>query len=156
MTHTISIREATLSDLPELLHHRRGMYEAMGYKDQAALAGMVFTSETYLTRALKEGSFRAWLAVAAGRVVGGGAILISPWPSHPYDQQCRRATILNLYVDPDFRRQGIARRLMQTMVDWCKKEAFVSVTLHYSDEGRPLYESMGFKPSNEMRLELPR
>jgi GNAT superfamily N-acetyltransferase len=150
----ISIREATQNDVPEILRHRRCMYEDMGYNDPAALAGMVATSEPYLTRALAEGSFRTWLASSAGRVVGGGAILISPWPSHPYDQQCRRATILNVYVDPGFRRQGVARRLVQTMIDWCKKDGFVSVTLHYSDEGRALYESLGFKPSNEMRLEL--
>ena len=28
------------------------------------------------------------------------------------------------------------------------------VTLHASDKGRPLYESLGFEPTNEMRLKL--
>lgn len=154
MTSGISIREATQNDVPEILRHRRGMYEDMGYKDAAVLAGMAPTSKPYVARALADGSLRAWLAISAGQVVGGGAVLISPWPSHPYDQQCRRATILNLYVDREFRRRGIARRLMQTMIDWCKKDGFVFVTLHYSDDGRALYEFMGFKPSNEMRLEL--
>ncbi len=154
MNVDVIIREATLDDVPELLRHRRGMYEDMGYKDGSTLAGMVSTSEIYLQRALAEGSFRAWVAEAAGRVVGGAAILISPWPSHPYDQQCRRATILNMYVDPEFRRQGIARRLMQIMIEWCRKEDFVNVQLHASDQGRPLYESLGFKPTNEMQLKL--
>ena len=154
MNLEITIREATHHDAPELLRHRRGMYEDMGYKDAEALAGMVSTSEKYMGRALKDGSFRGWLAEAAGRIVGGAAILISPWPSHPYDQQCRRATILNMYVDPEFRRRGIARRLMQVIIEWCRKEGFVNVTLHASDQGRPLYESLGFKPTNEMQLKL--
>ena len=51
-----------------------------------------------------------------------------------------------MYTDPEFRRQGIARRLMQTMIDWCRKEGFVRVDLHASDKGRPLYESLGFEP----------
>ena len=59
-----------------------------------------------------------------------------------------------MYTDPEFRRQGIARRLMQTMIDWCRKEGFVRVDLHASDKGRPLYESLGFEPTNEMRLNL--
>ena len=80
--------------------------------------------------------------------------MISPWPSHPYDGQCRRATILNMYTDPRYRRQGIAGRLMQTMIDWCREEKFVHVTLHASDKGRPLYESLGFEATNEMRLKL--
>ncbi len=88
--------------------------------------------------------------------MAGGVVLISPWPSHPYDGQCRRATILNMYTDPPFRRQGIARRLMQTMIDWCREEGFVHVTLHASDKGRPLYESLGFEATNEMRLKLRR
>jgi hypothetical protein len=28
------------------------------------------------------------------------------------------------------------------------------VSLHASDFGRPLYESLGFRPTNEMRLKL--
>jgi GNAT superfamily N-acetyltransferase len=154
MNVDIIIRQATLGDILEILRHRRGMYEDMGYKDDAALAGMVSTSEIYLQHALADGSFRAWVAEAADCIVGGAAILISPWPSHPYDQQCRRATILNMYVDPAFRRQGIARRLMHAMIDWCRREGFVNVTLHASDQGRPLYESLGFKPTNEMQLKL--
>src|ERR1700730_18083697 len=84
----------------------------------------------------------------------GGAVLISPWPSHPYDMECRRATILNVYVDQEFRRQGIARQLMRTMIDWCRNEGFAFVYLHSSKNGRPLYEGLGFEPTTEMRLKL--
>ena len=43
---------------------------------------------------------------------------------------------------------------MQTMIAWCKKEGFARVTLHASELGRPLYESLGFEPNNEMTLNL--
>lgn len=115
---------------------------------------MVSTCRPYLAAALANGTLRGWLACAGEQIVAGGVVLISPWPSHPYDGQCRRATILNMYTDPPFRRQGIARRIMQTMIDWCRKEGFVRVDLHASDQGRPLYESIGFEPTNEMRLKL--
>src|SRR5713101_6867302 len=150
----VLIRPATPDDIPELLRHRRGMYEDMGYNDAETLSAMVSTSEPYLVAALANDTLQGWLACAGEKVVAGGVVLVSPWPSHPYDGQCRRATILNMYTDPPFRRQGIARRLMQTMIDWCRKEGFVRVDLHASDKGRPLYESLGFEPSNEMRLDL--
>jgi len=51
--------------------------------------------------------------------------------------ECRRATILNVYTDPAYRRRGIARALMETMIDWCRSEGFAHVTLHASDDGRP-------------------
>ncbi len=154
MSDDVLIRQATPDDISALLRHRQGMYEDMGYNDPAALSAMVSTCRPYLAAALANGTLRAWLACAGEQIVAGGVVLISPWPSHPYDGQCRRATILNMYTDPPFRRQGIARRIMQTMIDWCRKEGFVRVDLHASEKGRPLYESLGFEPTNEMRLKL--
>jgi GNAT superfamily N-acetyltransferase len=154
MSLEVLIRPATPDDIPELLRHRRGMYEDMGYNDAGTLSVMVSTCKPYLASALANGTLHGWLACAGEKVVAGGVVLVSPWPSHPYDGQCRRATILNMYTDPPFRRQGIARRLMQTMIDWCRKEGFVHVTLHASDKGRPLYDSLGFEVTNEMRLNL--
>jgi GNAT superfamily N-acetyltransferase len=154
MSVALIIREATPDDIPEIVRQRRAMYEDMDYKDSEALAAVVATSTAYLSEALPNGSFRAWLAVSAERIVGGGAIVISPWPSHPYDGQCRRATILNVYTYPDHRKRGIGRQLMQTMIEWCRQEGFTFVSLHASKDGRHLYETMGFEATNEMRLNL--
>jgi GNAT superfamily N-acetyltransferase len=150
----LNIRVATTDDIPEILHQRRAMYEDMDYRDADALAAMVALSADYLMKALSDGSFRAWLASVGNRVVAGGAIIISPWPAHPYDLECRRATILNVYTCPDYRRQGIARRLMQTMIDWSKREGLARVTLHASKDGRSVYEALGFEIGNEMVLKL--
>ena len=150
----ISIREATLADIPEILRQRRRMYEDMRYTDAAALDTMCKLTADYLRMAIPNGSFRAWLACVSDRPVAGGAVLITPWPAHAYDLECRRATILNVYTDPKHRRQGIARRLMETMIAWCKQQGLARVTLHASDDGRHLYQSLGFQDSNEMRLNL--
>ena len=151
---TITIRTATLADIPEILRQRRAMYEDMDYRDTEKLAAMESLSAEYLKIAVADGSFRAWLASSEHQVVAGGAVVISPWPAHPYDLECRRATILNVYTDPQYRRKGIARQLMQTMIGWCKREGFANVHLHASKDGRHLYESLGFEPGNEMKLKL--
>jgi GNAT superfamily N-acetyltransferase len=149
------IREATLADIPEIIYHRRAMFEDMGVGDSASLAAMLSASEPYLRQAMGQGSFRGWLAVAAsGKIVGGGAVVISLSPPHPWDVGIRRASILNLYTYPAYRRHGLARQIMQTMIEWCKREGFGSISLHASPFGRPLYEALGFQPTNEMRLKL--
>jgi len=150
----ITIRPASLDDIPEILRQRRAMCEDMNYKDPNALTAMAKLSAEYLAKHLSDGSFHAWLACHGAQAVAGGAVIISPWPAHPDDLECRRATILNVYTDPAYRRRAIARQLMQTMIDWCKREGLARVTLHASDQGRHLYESLGFEPSNEMRLNL--
>jgi hypothetical protein len=68
MIHEPLIRQATPNDLPEILRHRRGMYEAMGFSDANALSSMVSTSEPYLMTALANGSFRSWLALAGEQI----------------------------------------------------------------------------------------
>jgi GNAT superfamily N-acetyltransferase len=150
----ITIRQASPDDTPEILRQRRRMYEDMNYTDEAALDAMISLSSTYLQKAFSDGSFQAWLACIENRVVAGSAVIISPWLAHPYDLECRRATILNVYTEPKYRRRGIGRMLMQTMIEWCKREGLARVTLHASDDGRHLYESLGFEDSNEMRLKL--
>jgi len=150
----ITIREASVSDIPEIVRLRRCMYEDMNYKDEGTLQTVSSLSADFLLKAMPDGTFRAWLAHDSKRVIAGGAVIITPWPAHPYDLECRRATILNVYTDPEYRRRGIARQLMRTMIDWCKQEGFARITLHASDDGRHLYETLGFEPSNEMRLKL--
>jgi GNAT superfamily N-acetyltransferase len=150
----VTIREASVTDIPEIVRLRRAMYEDMNYKDADALQVMASLTADFLAKAIPDGSFRAWLAHDSNQIIAGGAVIITPWPSHPYDLECRRATILNVYTDPNYRRRGIARQLMQTMIDWCRQEGFARVTLHASDDGRHLYETLGFEPSNEMRLKL--
>src|SRR5579864_247649 len=120
MKETITIREASLADIPEILRQRCGMYEDMGTKDPDALTEMARLSADYLERAMADDTFRAWLACDSDRVVVGGAVIITPWLAHPYDLECRRVTILNVYTDPEYRRRGIARQLMATIVDWCR------------------------------------
>lgn len=150
----VTIREASVSDIPEIVRLRRCMYEDMNYKDADALQSMSSLTADFLSKAIPDGSFRAWLVHDSKRTIAGGAVMITLWPAHPYDLECRRATILNIYTDRDYRRRGIARQLMQTMIDWCKQEGFARVTLHASDDGRHLYETLGFEASNEMRLKL--
>jgi len=154
MTNETTIREATADDIPEILEQRKRIYVDMGHDKPEALSRMISTSREFLAQAIPAGSFRGWLANVDGRVVAGGAVLLSPWPSHTYDGECRRATILNVYTYPEFRRRGIARQLMQLMIEWCRNQRLAMVYLHASEDGRSLYESLGFEPTTEMRLKL--
>jgi GNAT superfamily N-acetyltransferase len=151
----ISIRVATPADIPILIHHRRSMWWDMGRRDAAVLEQMDAAAQEYFSSAVPDGSYQGFLAIGeSGEVVGGGGVVISPWPGSFRQEKPRRAMILNMYVEKPYRRRGIARALMEAMIEWCRKEEFGYVGLHASDEGRPLYEKLGFRPTNEMRLEL--
>jgi len=66
----------------------------------------------------------------------------------------RRGYLLNVYVESKYRRCGIAREIVTQIMDWAQEQGIITVTLHASEKGRPLYESLGFTATNEMRVTL--
>jgi GNAT superfamily N-acetyltransferase len=148
------IRPAGPEDLPVVLEHRKRMFEGMGYTDEAALDAVNESSAPLLGRGLADGSYRGWLILSGETVVAGGGIVILDFQAHPIDPRPRRAFVVNMYTDPAHRRQGLARRLMETMIAWARDAGHATLYLHASDEGRGLYESLGFSTTNEMRLML--
>jgi GNAT superfamily N-acetyltransferase len=155
VSEKIRIRRASAKDLATVMHHRTSMFTDMGHADPGALEAMRRTSEPLFRRGLENGSYLGWLAEdPEGVIVAGGGIIVLEFHSHPRDPRARRAWIVNMFTEPGFRRRGLARRLMAAMIEWCREAELASVFLHASDEGRPLYESLGFIPTNEMRLDF--
>jgi GNAT superfamily N-acetyltransferase len=124
----------------------------MGHRDAPSLEAMVDACRGILARWLEEGVYRGWLAERDGVVVAGGGLIVAPWLPNAADPSPRRATILNVYTEPEHRRQGLARALMEVMIAWCRDQGFPAVTLDASDDGRPLYAAIGFEPTTQMRL----
>ena len=59
--------------------------------------------------------------------------------------------IVNVYTEHEWRRRGLAAMLMTHLLNAAKVHNVVSLVLHASANGRPLYEKLGFVPTNEMR-----
>jgi GNAT superfamily N-acetyltransferase len=153
MGDEVSIRQATGADVPELVRLRRVMFEAMGVDDAQRLAATDAANAAYFTQAIPTGQFHGWLAVtAAGEAVGSGGVVIDQHPPGPGNLSGRVGYIMNLVTDPRYRRQGVARRVMQAMIDWLADQGIQVMALHATEVGRPLYEELGFTDSNEMRL----
>ncbi len=148
-----TLRHANLADIEALIYHRYAMWRDMG-RPANVLEAVETAAREYFNNALPSGGYVGWLAEADGRIVGGGGVVISAWPGNPGSTLAKRAMILNMFVEPEYRRRGIARALMVDMIEWCRAQGFPSVGLHASDEGRPLYASLGFESTNEMRLTL--
>lgn len=154
MTDEIAIRPATPGDAGAIFHQRRAMFEDIfGALDPDDAKTMEATFVPWVRRGLADGSYRGWLACNGdGHVVAGGGLIVHEWMASPIHPDPRRAYIANMYTEPAYRRRGIARRIMDIIIAWCRSEGFKSISLHASPFGRPLYESLGFQPTNEMRL----
>jgi len=77
--------------------------------------------------------------------LGGETVEVTPVP-----------LIVNVYTELECRGQGVARALMRVLMKWASTLGSDRVVLHASDAGRPLYTSLGFHPTNEMRWFPPK
>ena len=147
------IRLATIDDAAIIARHRANMFFDMGYFNEAEAQVIETNSLPMLREMLASGEYRGWLAEFEGQIVaGGGMILRRLLPRLGSISGGREAYILNMFTDHEHRRKNLARQIMQVMIDWCQESNIGRVSLHASDEGRPLYESMKFKATNEMML----
>jgi GNAT superfamily N-acetyltransferase len=149
-----AIRPAIPADIDIVLHHRRAMFEDMGEGTPASLDAMVASCRPWFLQAIANRAYRGWLAAVGRQVVAGAGVLLTPFPANPHTALNLRATIVNVYTEPEYRRRGLARQLMGVLIDWTRQQKLGAVFLHASDAGRALYESLGFVANNEMKLRL--
>ena len=71
------------------------------------------------------------------------------------DGSALRLCVQRLHA-PAHRKQGLARRLMDAIHDYCRAEGIERVVLNASTFGKPLYDAMGYVVTDEpmMRLRL--
>jgi GNAT superfamily N-acetyltransferase len=150
----LKIRPVTRDDLEEILIHRRRMFEDMGHRDAGVLDAIVRSSRPVLKEFLASGSYVGWFAMAAeNRVAAGAGLLISPSLSGPLaPSRAERVYLWNVFTYPEFRKRGLARLLTKAAIDYCRRHGHKILWLHASQYGRPLYESLGFEQTNEMKL----
>jgi GNAT superfamily N-acetyltransferase len=150
----IQLRRATPDDAAAITLHRRRMFEDMGIR-HPGMDAMDAAFLPWVTERLASGAYEGWLACTPdGEVIGGAGLIFLVWIPTFNNLEAQRPYILNVYVRPDFRRRGIAERLVRAILDEVKARGGARVWLHASEQGRPIYTRMGFALTNEMRIEI--
>ncbi len=157
------IRRASVEDAEVLAHQRTELWLAMKVLSADAAESMTNESVLYFREAVPDNSFIGWVIGLKNEpkkiVAGGGLSLRHTAPLPDKNGQTRptsyTAHIFNVFVEPTHRKQGLARHIMQTIEQWCIENNVMMLTLNASDEGRPLYESLGYQQVNNfMRMNL--
>jgi GNAT superfamily N-acetyltransferase len=150
-----AIRPIRPGDAAAVARHRVRMFADMGELTVEEAAPLATASEAQLEPLIASGEYRGWLAEADGAVVAGVGFFLHRLLPRREDLGLRQeAYVVNVYTDPAHRRRGLSRRLMEELIGWSRAQGLTRLTLHASVHGRPMYESLGFAPTNEMRLLL--
>lgn len=150
---SVIYREATTADLLALAELRWEM--------EVERHGQQFSLDVYseaFVRSMRDdmerGHFRSWLAEAGGRPVACVVLIWWPTPPHFENLNRKRGFVSSVYTRPDYRRRGIGRELMQTLVATSREMGIQRLILWASEMGRPLYEELGFTDSGGMEFNI--
>jgi GNAT superfamily N-acetyltransferase len=158
------IRQATVADAEVIGWHRARMFQDMDLVPDYLFESFRAKSAERMRASLASGEYVGWLVPdpnAPQKIIAGAGVVLRPIPPIPipdasgkikiYDG--RQALIVNVFTEPQWRRRGLARLLMEKIMAWSREQGIESVVLHASDQGRALYEQLGFIATNEMRLQ---
>ncbi|MGL5059934.1 MAG: GNAT family N-acetyltransferase [Microcoleus sp.] len=110
----------------------------------------------FITHARQELSYKAFAIEVDGVVVGSTScqLFAGLYPQAFAKEYRKYGYIWGVYVEPAYRGRGFGKQLTQMAIDYLKSLGCTRVILHASPSGKPVYTSLGFITSNEMRLDL--
>jgi ribosomal protein S18 acetylase RimI-like enzyme len=147
----MEIRRAETTDAALISAHRRAMFAEIQTLDEPVLDVLERRAVAWTERMIREGKYYGWIATDAGCPVASAGLLILDWPPHPFDPEGElRGYLLNVYVEPEYRKRGLAHELVKQCMAEADRRGIRVVTLHSSQAGRPIYERFGFHATNEM------
>jgi ribosomal protein S18 acetylase RimI-like enzyme len=146
----MDVRPVGADDLELICRHREMMFQEAGFAG-GPLRTMTAHFRAWLQPRLADGSYFGYLLIDAGRPVAGVGLMLIDWPPHPaHPTQDRRGYVLNVYVEPAHRRQGLAQRLMTMAEAEFARRGVGFAILHATEAGRPLYQQNGWNQTSEM------
>ncbi len=154
MQTATELRVAEIHELPEIANTWLAMFEEAGkHRESEFAAGWRERFVAHFAERIGRGDARYFVAVDDDRIVGtAGAFFTEGYPAAIHG--LRSGYIFGVYVFPSHRGQGVARALTNLAVEFLRAGDPWAIRLHASNAGRPIYEQLGFIPTNEM--ELPR
>lgn len=154
MEQGFNYKRATIADITELVRTRIVVLRAANkLSADVPMAEVEQESYTYYEKALVSGEHIAYLVYDKDRFIGAGGVSFYQVMPTYHNPSGRKAYIMNMYTDPEYRRQGIAYRTLDLLVKEARTQGISQIALEATDMGRPLYEKYGFvSMKDEMEL----
>ncbi|WP_067502670.1 GNAT family N-acetyltransferase [Actinoplanes sp. TFC3] len=149
----VNARQATPGDARELMRLRKVMLESM---DPAVPDGPWQQTGIELLQD-RLGDDLAAFVVDQPEGRGLAACVVGavdqrlPGPSDPTGL---RGYVYSVATDPAYRRRGFSRACMTALLDWYTQRGISAVDLRASPDGRALYESLGFRLTEDPSMRI--
>lgn len=137
----IEYRKANIEDVKQLVELRKNqLVDERCYSDN----NIDDELEEYFSSSISNENLIVWLATEEEYIIGTCGCCFFQYPPSFSNVTGRIAYITNVYTRNEYRKQGIATKLLELISDEIKNRGYKFVRLHASSQGKKIYEKMGF------------
>ena len=151
-----SFGQASLSDVQELVRLRIGYLTAdFGALDPEQEEALWRELPAYFELHLDH-DLLAFVARDGedGPIVCCAWLLLVTKPPSPRFPHGETGTLFNVYTVPEHRRRGLARKVMEVLIQAAREHRLDVLELNATDDGYPLYQSLGFEDDSSTHVAM--
>ncbi len=134
-------RKLTPSDLDTFISMRITQLREEGATEDIDLVPAL---KDYYNRHLSDGTFVSWLALDGEKIIGTSGMSFVEKPPYFSCPTGRIGLLSSMFTDPGYRRMGIAKELLDRVVNEAREYGCGAVHITASDMGVKLYTAYGF------------
>lgn len=134
-------RKLTPSDLDTFIRMRITQLREEGATEDIDLEPAL---KDYYNRHLSDGTFVSWLALDGEKIIGTSGMSFVEKPPYFSCPTGRIGLLSSMFTDPGYRRMGIAKELLDRVVNEAREYGCGAVHITASDMGVKLYTAYGF------------
>lgn len=154
-SHTKNIRLARTEDIEQLAKLRALMQqEVNNIPDNQITNDYLNSVKSYFRKSLTDKSYVSSVAIVDGKVVAAAGLVFYQKPPALPSGSGLVGYLTNVYTLPEYRKRGLGSRLIDLLIKEAKSMKAVKIHLGATDDGKAIYEKLGFKPVRFAALEL--
>ena len=137
----MDFRKATINDVEQLAELRKkqlideGSYIENDIDDEL---------EKYFSSGITNETLVVWIASHNDNIIATSGVCFFQYPPTFSNPTGKVAYITNVYTLDAYRKQGIATRLLELIMEEIESRHYKLARLHASSQGKRMYEKMGF------------
>ena len=144
----IQYRKMEESDLDIFIKMRISQLQEEGAKSKENL---VLPLKAYYVKHLQDNTFVSWLAIDDDKIVGTSGASFVEKPPYYGCLSGKIGLLSSMYVIENYRRQGIAKNLLDKIINDAKEFGCDVLQVTGSNVGVRLYSAYGFKKNQNFR-----
>lgn len=147
------IMKASIEDLDSLVYWRmevlKDVFSISPKNDMSELER--YNREYYKHEIPLEGHIACFVLSDRKKIGCGGICIYDELPS-PDNPSGKCAYLMNIYVRPEFRHNGVGRSIIYWLIEQAQKKEITKIYLETSTNGRNMYQNIGFENMQDMMI----